>query len=162
MFWWCKIWTAIIHFYQYSEYRKYYTLWKKGLVQIPHFKNQFWPVFMWDKKKRFANVRQNVRITRARIIAALLQKYYLGLKWGSKLKKKFYPLLKDCPNYETFCYTYCYFYSSWLCWGPKYKEFVVIVCFFKVSKPDIIQNILRQIFSTEHFELFREIARRYL
>ena len=47
---------------------------KKGLMQIPHFKNQFWPVFMWDKKKRFANVRQNVRITRARIIAdALLQ-----------------------------------------------------------------------------------------
>ena len=142
---------------------------KKGLVQIPHFKNQFWPVFMWDKKKRFANVRQNVRITRARIIAdALLQNsiYYTTLSWlemGQQIKKKFTLHLKDCcSNYETFCYTYCYFYSSWLCWGPKYKEFVVIVCFFKVSKPDIIQNILRQIFSTEHFELFREIARRYL
>ena len=86
-----------------------------------------------------------------------------GLEMGQQIKKKITLHLKDCcSNYETFCYTYCYFYSSWLCWGPKYKEFVVIVCFFKVSKPDIIQNILRQIFSTEHFELFREIARRYL
>ena len=41
---------------------------------------------------------------------------YTTLSWlemGQQIKKKFSLHLKDCcSNYETFCYTYCYFYSS--------------------------------------------------